>query len=360
MFFCLPKRKGKEEALSWRLSKLAQLIGAELKGEDQEIRGINALEWAREDEISFLESSRFLQAALASKAQALIVPPPLAAKVEKKSLLVVPNVRAAVAKIAQVFYKPPSPPSGVSTLAFISEDVKIHPSAKIYPFVYVGSGACIEEEVVLYPGVFVGEGVSIGRESIIYPNAVIYPRTKLGARTIVHAGVVIGSDGFGYAQEEGKHLKIPHFGRVEIAEEVEIGANTTIDRATFGVTRIGAGTKLDNLIQIAHNVSLGRSCAVAAQVGFTGSVEVGDYVMIGGQAGVNNKIGDRAMVAARAGVAKEVPAGKVVAGAPAMDIRHWRRCVAAYEKLPEILKELRLLRQRVAELEEALNERDRP
>ena len=345
--------------MSWRLSKLAQMVGAELKGEDLEVKGINALELATEEELSFLESGRFLEAALASKACALLAPPELAERLPERSLLLTPQVRVAVAKIAWLFYEAPSHPEGVSSLAFVAEGAEIHPTAKVYPFVYVGKDARIEEDVVLYPGVFVGEGVQIGRESIIYPNAVLYPKTRIAARTIIHAGAVVGSDGFGYAQEKGQHLKIPHFGHVEVGEEVEIGANTTVDRATFGITQIGPGTKLDNLIQVAHNVRLGRSCAIAAQTGLTGSVEIGDYVMVGGQAGINNRVGERAMVAARAGVAKEVPPGMVVAGAPAMDIRHWRRCVAAYEKLPDILKELRALRQKVLELEEALHGRDR-
>ncbi|OAG28677.1 UDP-3-O-(3-hydroxymyristoyl)glucosamine N-acyltransferase [Thermodesulfatator autotrophicus] len=342
-----------------KLSEIAALIGAELKGEDLEVTGINALELADEKELSFVESGKFLEAAKNSRARALLVSPALAGKLEGKSLIVTPNVRAAVAKIGFLFYEEKEHPGGISELAFVAEGAEIHEEASIYPFVYVGEKAKIGPRTVLYPGVYVGDEAEIAEEVIIYPNAVIYPRTKIGPRTIIHAGAVVGSDGFGYAQENGRHLKIPHFGRVEIAEEVEIGANTTIDRGTFGSTKIGSGTKIDNLIQIAHNVQIGRGCAFAGQVGFTGSVRVGNFVLVGGQAGISANLGDQTMVAAKAGVAKEVPPGKAVAGAPALEIAKWRRCVAAYERLPEMVKELRELKAKIAELEEKLNERDK-
>ncbi len=342
-----------------KLSELASFVGAELKGEDLEITGLNALELAGETELSFLESGKFVEAAKNSRAKAILVSPALAGKIGGKSLLITPNVRAAVAKIGFLFYEQKEHPKGVSRLAFVAEGADIHEEASVYPFVYVAENAKIGPRAVLYPGVYVGEEVEIAEEVVIYPNAVIYPRTKVGPKTIIHAGAVVGSDGFGYAQENGRHLKIPHFGRVEMAEEVEIGANTTIDRGTFGATKIGPGTKIDNLVQIAHNVQIGRGCAFAGQAGFTGSVRVGNFVLVGGQAGISANLGDQVMVAAKAGVAKEVPSGKAVAGAPAQEIAKWRRCVAAYERLPDMLKELRELKAKIAELEERLNERDK-
>lgn len=350
----------KEVFLSRKLSELASLVGAQLVGEDLEVQGVNALLLASEEELSFVESRRHLEAAQNSKAKALLVPPSLVEELPGKSLLVVENVRAALAQLAWLFYQSPPPPKGISPLAFVAEGAKVHPEASIYPFVYVGEGAQIGAGSVLYPFVYVGEGCEIGKDCLLYPHVVLYPRTKLADRVILHAGAVVGSDGFGYAQEGERHLKIPHFGRAELEEEVEIGANTCIDRATFGVTRIGAGSKIDNLVQIAHNVVLGRGCVLAGQVGLTGSVEVGDFVMVGGQAGINQRVGERALIAAKAGVAREVPPRTAVAGAPAMEIQRWRRCVAVYEKLPELWKELRELRNKVAQLEEALNERNRP
>jgi len=342
---------------SYKLSELAPLVGGKILGEDVEISGINALELATEKELSFINSGRLLEKALLSRAGALLAPSSLAPKLSGKNLLLVPDVRLAVARIAWLFYERPEHPKGISPLAFVEESARVDPTASIYPFVYVGRGVKISSGVVLYPGVYVGERAEIGPETIIFPNAVIYPETRISGRVLVHAGAVIGSDGFGYAQDGEKHIKIPHFGRVEIGEEVEIGANTTIDRATFGITSLGEGTKLDNLIQVAHNVRLGRSCVLAAQVGITGSVEIEDFVMVGGQAGINKPVRRGALVAARAGVAREVPAGQAVAGAPAIEIKKWRRCVAAYERLPEMLRELKELRQKVARLEEVLNGR---
>ena len=346
--------------MPYKLSELADLLKATWSGQDVEINGVNALAYAQKGEISFVESPRFLEEAKASKASALIVSPALKEKLVNRNLLVVPNPRVALAKIAWLFYREPRPEPGISPLAFVAEGAEIHESASVLPFVYVGKGARIEAGVILYPGVFVGEEVFIGRESIIYPNAVLYPRTRIGQRVIIHAGAVIGADGFGFAFDGEKHLKIPHFGHVEIEDEVEIGANTAVDRATFGVTLIKKGAKLDNLIQVAHNVEIGQASVLAAQVGLTGSVKIGNYVMIGGQAGINNQVGDQALIAAKAGVAKAVPPKTAVAGIPAIEIGKWRRCVAAYERLPEILKEIRELSRRLAVLEEALNGRKDP
>ncbi len=336
----------------YRLSDLAKRVGGTLHGEDLLISGLNALSLATEEELSFIDSRRHLEEAKISRAKALIAPSSLADDLPGKSLLLVSNVRAAMARLAWLFYEEESPPKGISPLAFLEDGVEIHPEASVYPFVYISKGARIARGVVLYPGVYVGRGAEIGEETIVYPNVVIYARTKIAPRVIIHAGVVVGSDGFGYAQEGDKHLKIPHFGRVEIEEGVEIGANSAVDRATFGLTRIGAGSKIDNLVQIGHNVILGQGCVLAGQVGVAGSAQLGNLVMVGGQAGIGQvKIGDLAMIAAKAGVAKDVPPRGKVAGAPAMEAHRWRRCVTAYEQLPELIREIRELRQKLAKLE---------
>ncbi len=337
----------------YKLSALAQRIGGELIGEDLEVKGINALALAEENDLSFVESRKHLEAAKKSLAKALLVPPALKDELPDKSLIVVSNVRAAMAKLAWLFYELPLPPSGISPLAFVEVGAEIHHNVSVAPFVYISAGARIAQGVVLFPGVYVGPKVEIGAEVIIYPNAVLYPGVKIGPKSIIHAGAVVGCDGFGYAQEGGAHIKIPHFGCVELGEEVELGANTTVDRATFGATVLGKGTKIDNLVQIAHNVVMGEACIVAGQAGFVGSTRLGRGVMVGGQAGTAQvNIGDFALIAARAGVAKDVPPKGKVAGAPAMEASRWRRCVAAYERLPELLKELRELKKRVQALEE--------
>ncbi len=336
----------------YKLSALAERVGGRLQGEDLEVSGLNALALAGAQELSFVESRRHLEAARNTQAKALLAPPALADELAEKSLILVENVRAAMAKLAWLFFDLPHPAPGISPLAFVEVGAQVHPEAAVAPFVYIAAGARIEKGVVLYPGVYVGPEVEIGAEVVVYPNAVIYPRTKIGPKSIIHAGAVVGCDGFGYAQEEGRHLKIPHFGRVELGPEVELGANTTIDRATFGATTLGAGTKIDNLVQIGHNVVMGEACIVAGQAGFVGSTRLGRGVMVGGQAGFAQvNVGDLAMIAARAGVAKDVPPKAKVAGAPALEASRWRRCVAAYERLPELLKELRELRKRVEQLE---------
>ncbi len=342
-----------------KLSELARLIGATFQGEDLEVKGVNALSLATEEELSFVESRRHLAAAKETRARALLAPPSLAQELSGKSLLLTENVRAALSRLAWLFYESPEHPRGISPLAFVEEGAEIHPEASVYPFVYVGRNARIGARSVLHPFVYVGAGCEVAEDCLLYPHVVLYPGTKLARGVILHAGAVVGSDGFGYAQEGRRHLKIPHFGHVQVEEEVEIGANTCVDRATFGVTRIGAGSKIDNLVQVAHNVDLGRGCVLAGQAGLTGSVKLGDFVFVGGQAGINRSVGDGAQVAAKAGVARDVPPGAVVAGAPAMEIQRWRRCVAAYERLPELLKEIRRLQEKVARLEETLNERDR-
>ena len=343
--------------MPYRLSELAARLKAPYLGEDVEVFGLNALELATPKELSFVESRRRLKEARASKAGALLAPPALKDELSGKSLILVSDPRLALARIGWLFYEERRPKPGISPLAFVAEGARVAPSAAVLPFVYVGEGAEIGEEVVLYPGVFVGEGARVGEGAVLYPNVVLYPGTRVGRRVIIHAGAVIGADGFGFAFDGEKHLKIPHFGRVEIGDEVEIGANTTVDRATFGRTVVGDGAKLDNLIQVAHNVHLGRASVFAAQVGISGSVKVGDYVMVGGQAGLNNHVGDRARVAAKAGVAKPVPPGGAVAGIPALEIGTWRRCVALFERLPQLFKELRNLREKFSALKEVINGR---
>jgi len=333
------------------LSKLAERLGAKLLGEDLSVSGISSLDRATESDLSFVESRAYLEAARNSRAKALIVSSEIAEELaDTKSLLITENVRAAFAKAAWLFYQEPEPPKGVSPLAFVEEGVEIGEGVSVYPFVYLGRGAKIGRGAVLYPGVFVGEGAEIGENVKIYPNAVIYPRARIGPGVIIHAGTVIGADGFGYAQEwtgEGlKHLKIPHFGTVEIGEEVEIGANACVDRATFGVTRIGAGTKIDNLTQIGHNVEIGEGAIIVAQCGLSGHARVGRFVMMGGQVGLapGAQIGEGAKIAAKSGVSGKIAPGEEVAGIPAIPVRVWRKAVVAFAKLPDMVKELRKLK----------------
>ena len=220
----------------------------------------------------------------------------------------------------------------------------------IYPFAYVGDGAVIGDGTTLHPGAVIGEGCKLGRDCIIHPNAVLYQNVTLGDRVEVHAGSVLGGDGFGYRQVDGRHVKIPHSGRLEIENDVEVGANSTIDRATFETTRIGEGTKIDNLVMIGHNNQIGRHNLLCGQVGISGSCKTGDYVVMAGQAGIKDKtqIGHRVIVGAQAGVHRNISDGQNVLGSPAIPVREQRRIFQMIARLPEMHRQLRDLAAQIA------------
>ena len=217
----------------------------------------------------------------------------------------------------------------------------------IYPFAYVGENAVIGDGTTLHPGAVIGVGCTLGKECIVHPNAVLYPNVILGDRVEVHAGTVLGGDGFGYRQVEGRHVKVPHSGRLEVGNDVEIGSNCTIDRATFEATRIGEGTKIDNLVMIGHNNQIGRHNLLCGQVGIAGSCKTGDYVVMAGQAGIkdNTRIGDGVVVGAQAGVHRNVPDGQQILGSPAIPVREQRRIFQMIARLPEMHRQLRELQR---------------
>lgn len=332
---------------AYKLSFIAKQINGELIGEDLEITGVNAIPLAKEDELIFIDSIKKVPQAKASKAKAVLCPKGLANQLEEKSVVEVKEVRLAFAKITELFKKEPPIRWGISEKAFIEDGVEIEEPVAIYPNVYIQTGAKIKKGVVLYPGVFVGAFCEIGENTVVYPNAVLYPYSKIGKNCIIHAGVVIGADGFGFAQElldEGyKNVKIHHFGGVLIEDDVEIGANSTVDRAVFGFTVIGEGTKIDNSVQVGHNVKVGKQNILVSHTAIGGSAVLGDFVMIAGQVGIapSAKIGKGARVAAKSGVVGEVPPNTEVAGIPAIKANVWKRAVVIFEKLPEIYKQLK-------------------
>jgi UDP-3-O-[3-hydroxymyristoyl] glucosamine N-acyltransferase len=267
--------------------------------------------------------------------------------------IVVGNPLLAFAQVAQQFFVPRRPPRGIAAEVTRGIDVRIGADPSIWPFVTLGDRVTIGARVTLYPGVFVGSDSTVGDDSVLYPNVVVREGCSLGARVIVHSGTVIGADGFGYAQHQGRHQKIPQLGGVVIEDDVELGANVTIDRATLGQTILKRGTKIDNLVQIAHNVSIGEHSIVVAQVGIAGSTSVGHHVMIGGQAGLGDHIhvGDQVMIAARAGVNRSLEPNQIVSGAPVMPHETWMKAQAVIPRLPELRQVVRNLEQRVASLE---------
>jgi UDP-3-O-[3-hydroxymyristoyl] glucosamine N-acyltransferase len=268
----------------------------------------------------------------------------------------VENPLLAFAEVAQHFFTPARPVRGIAKDITQGQHVQIGSDPSIWPFVTLGDHVTIGARVTLYPGVFVGSHSRIGDDSVLYPNVVVREGCSLGARVIVHSGTVIGSDGFGYVQHEGRHRKIPQLGGVVIEDDVELGANVTIDRATLGNTVIKQGTKVDNLVQIAHNVLVGEHSIVVAQVGIAGSTTIGHHVMIGGQAGLADHItvGDQVMVAARAGVNRSLEPNQIVSGAPVMPHETWMKAQAVIPRLPELRQQVRSLEQRVAALESQL------
>jgi UDP-3-O-[3-hydroxymyristoyl] glucosamine N-acyltransferase len=258
----------------------------------------------------------------------------------------------------QDFFTPPLKRRGVAPEVVRGQDVEIGPDASFWPFVTLGDRAKIGARVTLYPGTFVGEDAVIGDDSVLHPNVTVGRGCIIGKRVTIHAGTVIGSDGFGYVMHDGRHQKIPQLGTVEIEDDVELGANVTVDRATFGRTLIRRGTKVDNLVQIAHNVTIGEHSILTAQVGIAGSTKLGSYVVVGGQAAITDHIelGDRVMVAGRAAVSRSVAAGQVVSGAPAIPHEIFVKAQAVIPRLPELRQQVRDMEKRLRALEAAVAE----
>jgi UDP-3-O-[3-hydroxymyristoyl] glucosamine N-acyltransferase len=341
------------------LSELAVLLNGMIIGDANAIiSGVNSLDDANSGDISFFANPKYRDRLAATKASAILVKPGVEST--GKNLLVVQDPYVAFGALLEYFYRQPHPKAGIHPLAFVEEDAVISPEASIYPHVYVGPRTEIAKDAILYPGVVIDGDVTIGEGSVLYPNVTVYRGCIIGKRVTIHAGVVIGSDGFGFALPGQANRKIPQVGIVQIDDDVEIGANTTIDRATLGRTWIQTGVKIDNLVQIAHNVVIGANSIVVAQVGISGSTKIGESVLIGGQAGVvgHLKIGDHAMIAAGAGIHKDIPPGQICAGAPQQPYREWRRTVATLPKLPEMRSRITALNRRVEALEKIIKEKE--
>ncbi|TSA11163.1 MAG: UDP-3-O-(3-hydroxymyristoyl)glucosamine N-acyltransferase [Deltaproteobacteria bacterium] len=334
------------------LKEIAEHCQGLLVGDgDLIITGIAGLDEATEGRISFVAQRKYLTKMETTRASALIVPMEVTGA--RVPIIRTENPYLAYARIAALFSSRPFEARGISKEAWIGKDCRINPNVSIYPFVYIGDNVQVESGVTIYPGVYIGNEVSIGEGSAVYPNVTIMDRCIIGARIIIHSGVVIGSDGFGYARDGAKHVKIPQLGIVQIDDDVEIGANTTIDRAALGKTWIKRGTKIDNLVQVAHNVIVGEDTLLISQVGISGSVEIGNNVILAGQVGVAGhiKIGDRVKVGAKSGVPGSLPEDSTVSGIPAISHQEWLKASAVYRRLPDLLKEVRDLKKRIANLE---------
>nr|WP_279614872.1 UDP-3-O-(3-hydroxymyristoyl)glucosamine N-acyltransferase [Dissulfuribacter thermophilus] len=334
------------------LKEISELVDGRLAGpEDLKIRAIAPLDQAGPGEISFAVGTRLKDKVLETRASALILPQNWSMESPVPSVFV-KDPYLAFAKVLNFFISKPFLAKGVMEGARIGQDASIEKEVTIYPGAYIGDRVKIGKRVTIYPGVFIGDDCEIGDDSTIYANVTLYSKTVIGRRCIIHAGAVIGSDGFGFAQDGLSFVKIPQVGRVVIEDDCEIGANTTIDRATFGETRISKGTKIDNLVQIAHNCNIGENTIIVSQVGIAGSTSIGKNCMLGGQVGVvgHIKIGDRVKIGAQSGVAQSIPDDSIVSGSPAVPHRVWLKVSSLVKRLPELFKEVSSLKKAVREL----------
>jgi UDP-3-O-[3-hydroxymyristoyl] glucosamine N-acyltransferase len=339
------------------LDQLAALVRGKLVGDGSiPIHAARPVAEAGPGDITFVENERYSKFLRTSPASAAIVGPhfKIAPNDQSRlSLIEVDDPIMAFVAVRQHLGGTEKPRwQGIHPQAWIAPTAKIGADVAIYPFVYVGEDTVVGDGTTLLPGAVIGNRCRIGSNVVIHPNAVLYDDVVLGDRVEVHAGTVLGGDGFGYRQVDGRHVKIPQMGRVEIGDDVEIGANCAVDRATFEATRIGEGTKIDNLVMIGHNNQIGRHNLLCGQVGIAGSCKTGDYVVMAGQAGIKDKteLGNGVVVGAQAGVHRSVPDGQHVLGSPAIPVREQRRVFQMIARLPEMHQQLRELAAQVARL----------
>lgn len=334
------------------LSDLAALVGGEITGDSSiVISGVNTIEAAGSGDLSFVANKKYAQFITKTRAAALVLD--FETPCDHLPALRHTNPYLAFARIIDILFPVERQVlPGINPSSLIDATASVADSAGIGPLCDLQAGVTIGENCQLISGIFVGRHSTIGDNCLIYPGVHILAGSRIGNNVIIHPGVVVGSDGYGYAEEGGGIVrKIQHRGWVEIDDHVEIGSNTTIDKGMLGPTRIGEGTKIDNLCQIAHNVQIGKHCRIISQVGISGSTKLGDFVILAGQAGVigHLHLADGAIVAAQSGVAKDIEPGKMVLGSPARDIMEAKRIEASMSRLPELLKRVRALEKKQGE-----------
>ena len=340
------------------LYEIAKFVGGEIVGDgDVVITGVSGIKEARPGEITFIADPRYADMLATTEASAVIVSPEVGRNGEKP-LVKCGDPYLAFIDLVGLWAADEIPhPSGIDPTAVIGDNVKLGENVAIHAYVVIEDGAVIGDDAIIYPHTFVGRDSRIGNATLIYPNVTIREKVSIGDRVVIHSGVRIGSDGFGFTPGGDAHRKVPQIGVVVIEDDVELGANVTIDRATFGITRIGKGTKIDNLVQIGHNVVIGEHCIIVAQVGVAGSAEIGNRVTLAGQAGVSGhlKIGDNCVVGAQSGVTKSLPPNSRVSGMPAEPHENEQRMKAGLRRLPVLRERVRALEKRLASLEAKLN-----
>ena len=341
------------------LSEIAALLGVAQPHSTAPcppITGVASLEVAQRGELSFFANQKYLPSLRATSASVVLVPLDFTATVEGTILLRVADPSLAFADVVAQLIPPRATfAAGIHPTAIVSPEAEIDPSASVQPYAVVEAGACVGARVIIGAHAYVGHQVQIGDDSILHPRVTLHEGTVLGRRVFIQSGAVIGSDGFGFAPRDGRHVKIPQVGFVQLDDDVEIGAGTTVDRARFGRTWIQAGTKIDNLVQIAHNVVLGEHCLIASQTGISGSARVGRYVTLAGQVGVvgHVEVGDHVLVMAKSGISKNTPAHTTLLGMIGGPIAEERELMAHYRRLPKTVARLKALEAEVAVMRQA-------
>jgi UDP-3-O-[3-hydroxymyristoyl] glucosamine N-acyltransferase len=331
-------------------AQLAQRLQGEVLGDGSiAISGFAPADRARAGDLTFAENELYFGRAEKSDASVILVGQGVTSTV--KTLIRVANPRVAFAHVLSLFFPEPALASGRHPSVVVGAEAQVDPTAHIGPHCVIGERAIIGPRARLIGGNHIGADCVVGEDSYLAPNVTLYSRTQVGRRVRIHAGTVIGSDGFGYVFHEGRHLKVPQIGNVVIEDDVEIGANVSIDRGALGSTVVGKGTKIDNLVQIGHNVVLGEHCILCGHVGIAGSTRVGDYTTMAGQVGIAGHlaIGSRVTIGAQSGVMNNIPDGEKWLGAPAQPDREMKRIFIALQRLPDLAKRLQELERRFKE-----------
>jgi UDP-3-O-[3-hydroxymyristoyl] glucosamine N-acyltransferase len=335
-----------------KLGRLAEILGAEcVRGGDSAVSNVATLASAGPEDISFIASESAAAESLKSRAGAFLTAGGF--DVPGKPVLRVGDIWSGVSSLLNIFRPAPSLPEGVDPTARAGHSVELSPGVRIGPYAVIGNCVAIGRGSSIGPGSTIGDGTTIGEDCLIHAGVHIYHNVQIGNRVVLHSGAVLGADGFKIVPVKGKLLRIPQAGTVILGDDVEIGANTTVDRAFLDSTSIGAGTKIDNLVMIAHNDRIGRNCIITGQVGIAGSTTLGDGCVIGGQAGLRDNItlGNGVQVGAHSGLKDNFADGEIVFGTPAIPIKEWGRNYAASRRVPDLLKKVRNLEKRIADLE---------
>lgn len=340
--------------MSFTAAEIAERVRGEVFGDGStRLTGLAPADRAKAGDLTFADNDAYFAAAEQSAATAILVgaTAPSSAKV----LIRVPNPRVAVARLLPLFHPPSRPAAGIHPSAVVAPSAKIDPTAHVGPLCAIADGVEIGANSVLHGGNHIGRNVRIGADTQLFPNVVVYADVNIGSRVTIHASTVIGADGYGYVFDEGRHRKVLQVGNVIIEDDVEIGANSAVDRAALGSTVVGAGTKIDNLVHVAHNVLLGKHVLVMGQSGFAGSTSVGDYAVVAAQAGIAGhlKLGRQSTIGAKSGVMRDVPDGGTVLGTPAIPDKQVKRQWIAMQHLPDLLKQVRELQKQVDQISAA-------